>query len=175
MASELFRRLGGYRSRGGGYETGSGGFPAKPFDAENVRALVSSLLDQTTQERYRGREYDNYIELALVTISCHIIGLSRPIVHETITSWGAGQKEFAAAATGPRAAPGALPGWRPEAPPGWRCEVRVRTVPRGKPPGNPFGTAAPRGIARLGQGGPFKISFRRSLFLRGRVHGQRGI
>ncbi|MCJ7818956.1 MAG: transposase [Syntrophales bacterium] len=53
----------------------------------------------------------------------------RASVRETITFWGAGQAELAAAATGPRSAPGALPGWRPEAPPGWRCEVLSRLFP----------------------------------------------
>jgi DNA-binding NtrC family response regulator len=39
-------------------------FLQKPFDPEDVRELVSSLLDQATQERYRYREYDSYLELA---------------------------------------------------------------------------------------------------------------
>ena len=39
-------------------------FLQKPFDPEVVRETVSSLLDQATQERYRGREYDSYIDLA---------------------------------------------------------------------------------------------------------------
>jgi DNA-binding NtrC family response regulator len=56
-------------------------FLEKPFDAQDVRELVSSLLDQATQERYRGREYDNYIELALKHIRAGELDAGRVYVH----------------------------------------------------------------------------------------------
>ena len=60
-------------------------FLQKPFDAEDVRELVSSLLDQATQARYRGREYDNYIELALKRISAGEFDAARIYVHKAIS------------------------------------------------------------------------------------------
>jgi YesN/AraC family two-component response regulator len=39
-------------------------FLQKPFDAEDVRHLVSSLLDQANRETSQGGEYDNYLKLA---------------------------------------------------------------------------------------------------------------
>jgi DNA-binding response OmpR family regulator len=39
-------------------------FLQKPFEVDDVRELVLSLLDRETWERYRGREYDNYLEQA---------------------------------------------------------------------------------------------------------------
>lgn len=60
-------------------------FLQKPFDAEDVRALVSSLLDEATQERYRGREYDNYIELALKRIRAGELDAARVYVHKAIS------------------------------------------------------------------------------------------
>ena len=60
-------------------------FLQKPFDAEDVRDLVSSLLDQATQERYRGREYDNYLELALKRISKGEFDAARVYAHKAIS------------------------------------------------------------------------------------------
>jgi FixJ family two-component response regulator len=60
-------------------------FLQKPFDAEDVRELVSSLLDQATQERYRGREYDNYLELALKRISGGEFDTARVYTHKAIS------------------------------------------------------------------------------------------
>ena len=60
-------------------------FLQKPFDAQDVRELVSSLLDQATQERYRGREYDNYLELALKRISAGELDAARVYVHKAIS------------------------------------------------------------------------------------------
>ena len=42
-------------------------FLQKPFDPEEVRKLVSSLLDQSSQETSRDREYESYLELAFKT------------------------------------------------------------------------------------------------------------
>jgi FixJ family two-component response regulator len=44
-------------------------FLQKPFDAEEVRNLVASLLDRGTQESSRDREYNNYLELTLKRIN----------------------------------------------------------------------------------------------------------
>jgi DNA-binding response OmpR family regulator len=60
-------------------------FLQKPFDAEDVRALVSSLLDQATQERYRGREYDTYLELALKRIGKGEFDAARVYAHKAIS------------------------------------------------------------------------------------------
>jgi DNA-binding response OmpR family regulator len=60
-------------------------FLQKPFDAEDVRALVSSLLDQATQERSRGREYDTYLELALKRISKGEFDAARVYAHKAIS------------------------------------------------------------------------------------------
>jgi FixJ family two-component response regulator len=60
-------------------------FLQKPFDAEDVRELVSSLLDEATQERYRGREYDNYIDLALKRIRSGELDAARVYVHKAIS------------------------------------------------------------------------------------------
>jgi len=60
-------------------------FLQKPFDAEDVRALVSSLLDQATQARYRDREYDNYLELALKRISKGEFDAARVYAHKAIS------------------------------------------------------------------------------------------
>ena len=59
-------------------------FLQKPFDAEDVRDLVSSLLDQATQERYRGREYDGYLDLALKRISRGEFDAARVYAHKAI-------------------------------------------------------------------------------------------
>jgi len=60
-------------------------FLQKPFDAEDVRELVSSLLDQATQERYRGREYDSYLELAFKRISGGEFDAARVYAHKAIS------------------------------------------------------------------------------------------
>ena len=60
-------------------------FLQKPFDAEDVRKLVSSLLDEAAQEGYRGREYDNYIELALKRVRAGELDAARVYVHKAIS------------------------------------------------------------------------------------------
>jgi FixJ family two-component response regulator len=60
-------------------------FLQKPFDAEDVRGLVSSLLDQATQEKYRGREYDNYLGLAFKRISGGEFDAARVYAHKAIS------------------------------------------------------------------------------------------
>jgi DNA-binding response OmpR family regulator len=60
-------------------------FLQKPFDAEDVRALVSSLLDQATQERYLGREYDNYLDLALKRLSKGEFDAARVYAHKAMS------------------------------------------------------------------------------------------
>ena len=69
-------------------------FLQKPFDAEDVRELVSSLLDEATQERYRGREYDNYIELALKRIRAGELDAARVYVHKAISLDSDGPEAF---------------------------------------------------------------------------------
>jgi len=60
-------------------------FLQKPFDAQDVRELVSSLLDEANQKRYRGREYDTYIELALKRIRAGELDAARVYVHKAIS------------------------------------------------------------------------------------------
>jgi FixJ family two-component response regulator len=60
-------------------------FLQKPFDAEVVREMVSSLLDQATQERYRGREYDSYLELAFKRIRRGEFDAARVYAHKVIS------------------------------------------------------------------------------------------
>jgi len=60
-------------------------FLQKPFDAEDVRKLVSSLLDEATQEGYRGREYDNYLELSSKRIGAGELDAARVYVHKAIS------------------------------------------------------------------------------------------
>jgi FixJ family two-component response regulator len=69
-------------------------FLQKPFDADDVRELVSSLLDEATQERYRGREYDNYIELALKRIRAGELDAARIYVHKAISMNPDGAEAF---------------------------------------------------------------------------------
>jgi FixJ family two-component response regulator len=69
-------------------------FLQKPFDAQDVRQLVSSLLDQATQERYRGREYDNYIDLALKRIRAGELDAARVYVHKAISMDAEGPEAF---------------------------------------------------------------------------------
>lgn len=60
-------------------------FLQKPFEVEDVRELVFSLLDQETQERYRGREFDNYLELALKRIGTGQFDAARVYAHKAIS------------------------------------------------------------------------------------------
>jgi DNA-binding response OmpR family regulator len=60
-------------------------FLQKPFDPEEVQKLVSSLLNQATQERYRGREYDGYLELAYKRISGGEFDAARVYAHKAIS------------------------------------------------------------------------------------------
>ena len=60
-------------------------FLQKPFDAQDVRELVASLLDEATQEGYRGREYDKYLELALKRIRAGELDAARVYVHKAIS------------------------------------------------------------------------------------------
>jgi len=60
-------------------------FLQKPFEVEDVRELVFSLLDQETQERYRGREYDNYLDLALKRINRGQFDAARIYAHKAIS------------------------------------------------------------------------------------------
>jgi DNA-binding response OmpR family regulator len=69
-------------------------FLQKPFDLEDVRELVSSLLDEATQERYRGREYDNYIELALKRIGAGELDAAQVYVHKAISMDSDGPEAF---------------------------------------------------------------------------------
>ena len=69
-------------------------FLQKPFDAQDVRELVSSLLDEATQERYRGREYDKYIELALKRIRAGELDAARVYVHKAISMNPDGPEAF---------------------------------------------------------------------------------
>lgn len=69
-------------------------FLTKPCDAEDVRELVSSLMDEATQERYRGREYDNYIELALKRIRAGELDAARVYVHKAISMDPDGPEAF---------------------------------------------------------------------------------
>jgi FixJ family two-component response regulator len=66
-------------------KVGAVDFLQKPFDAEDVRQLVSSLLDKEAQEIYRGREYDNYLELALKRIGEGGFDAARVYVHKAIS------------------------------------------------------------------------------------------
>jgi FixJ family two-component response regulator len=60
-------------------------FLQKPFDAEEVRDMVSSLLDRATQERLRGQEYDGYLELAYRRISRGEFDAARVYAHKAIS------------------------------------------------------------------------------------------
>jgi DNA-binding response OmpR family regulator len=59
-------------------------FLQKPFDPEDVRELVTSLLDQDIQEKYRYREYDSYLELAFKSISKGKFDAARVYAHKAI-------------------------------------------------------------------------------------------
>jgi DNA-binding response OmpR family regulator len=60
-------------------------FLQKPFDAQDVRELVSALLDQDAQAADRGREYDKYLELALKRISRGEVDAARVYAHKAIS------------------------------------------------------------------------------------------
>jgi DNA-binding response OmpR family regulator len=60
-------------------------FLEKPFNAEDVRQLVSSLLDRETQDKYAGREYDKYLELALKRIHAGEFDAARIYIHKGLS------------------------------------------------------------------------------------------
>jgi FixJ family two-component response regulator len=60
-------------------------FLQKPFDAEDVRHMVASLLDQATQESSRDREYDKYLGLALQRISQGEFDTARVYAHKAVS------------------------------------------------------------------------------------------
>jgi FixJ family two-component response regulator len=60
-------------------------FLQKPFDAEDVRNLVSSLLDQATRDTSRNQEYDNYLELASKRIGKGEFDAARLYAHKAIS------------------------------------------------------------------------------------------
>jgi FixJ family two-component response regulator len=60
-------------------------FLQKPFDADDVRELVTSLLDQAALESSRDREYDNYLGLALKRISKREFDTARVYAHKAIS------------------------------------------------------------------------------------------
>lgn len=60
-------------------------FLQKPFDPDEVRTLVSSLLDPSIQESLQGREYDNYLELAFKRIRGREFDAARVYAHKAIS------------------------------------------------------------------------------------------
>ncbi|TSA08210.1 MAG: response regulator [Deltaproteobacteria bacterium] len=60
-------------------------FLQKPFDPEEVRKLVSSLLDQSSQETSRDREYEGYLELASKRIGKGEFDAARVYAHKAIS------------------------------------------------------------------------------------------
>jgi DNA-binding response OmpR family regulator len=60
-------------------------FLQKPFDPEEVRKLVSSLLDQSSQETSRDREYEGYLELASKRIGKGEFEAARVYAHKAIS------------------------------------------------------------------------------------------
>lgn len=60
-------------------------FLQKPFDAEDVRNLVSSLLDQGNRDTSRNREYDNYLELASKRIGKGEFEAARVYAHKAVS------------------------------------------------------------------------------------------
>ena len=60
-------------------------FLQKPFDAEDVRNLVSSLLDQGNRDTSRNREYDNYLELASKRIGKGEFDAARVYAHKAVS------------------------------------------------------------------------------------------
>ena len=60
-------------------------FLQKPFEVEEVRQLVSSLLDRAAQERSRDQEYENYLELALRRLGKRELDPARVYAHKAIS------------------------------------------------------------------------------------------
>jgi DNA-binding response OmpR family regulator len=60
-------------------------FLQKPFDAEDVRNLVASLLDRGTQESSRDREYNNYLELSLKRINKGEFEAAQVYAHKAVS------------------------------------------------------------------------------------------
>jgi FixJ family two-component response regulator len=60
-------------------------FLEKPFNAEDVRQLVATLLDQEAQEKYVGREYDKYLELALKRLTAGEFDAARIYIHKALS------------------------------------------------------------------------------------------
>ena len=60
-------------------------FLQKPFDPEEVRKLVSSLLDQSSQETSRDREYEGYLDLASKRIGKGEFDAARVYAHKAIS------------------------------------------------------------------------------------------
>jgi FixJ family two-component response regulator len=69
-------------------------FLQKPFDAQDVRELVASLLDEATQEGHRGREHDKYLELAWKRIRTGELDAARVYVHKAISMHPDGPEAF---------------------------------------------------------------------------------
>jgi DNA-binding response OmpR family regulator len=60
-------------------------FLQKPFDPEEVRKLVSSLLDQSSQETSRDQEYEGYLQLASKRIGKGEFDAARVYAHKAIS------------------------------------------------------------------------------------------
>jgi DNA-binding response OmpR family regulator len=60
-------------------------FLQKPFDPEDVRKLVSSLLDQSSQETSRDQEYEGYLGLASKRIGKGEFDAARVYAHKAIS------------------------------------------------------------------------------------------
>ena len=60
-------------------------FLQKPFDAEEVRSLIFSLLDQASRDTSLNREYDNYLELASKRIGKGEFDAARVYAHKAIS------------------------------------------------------------------------------------------
>jgi FixJ family two-component response regulator len=60
-------------------------FLQKPFDAEDVRNLVTSLMDRSAQGSLRESEYDNYLQLTLKRISKGEFEAAQIYAHKTIS------------------------------------------------------------------------------------------
>jgi DNA-binding response OmpR family regulator len=60
-------------------------FLQKPFDPDEVRKLVSSLLDQSSQETSRDREYEGYLDLTSKRIGKGEFDAARVYAHKAIS------------------------------------------------------------------------------------------
>ena len=60
-------------------------FLQKPFDPEEVRKLVSSLLDQSSQETSRDQEYEGYLQLSSKRIGKGEFDAARVYAHKAIS------------------------------------------------------------------------------------------